>query len=171
MYEPGIVEAEQSAGCQRAGERAHYTGRVKSVCMQPTPHCGRNASAGFYRSDISSQHLGAGSAALAGDCEHGWQHADGQMNNAGHVRVVVIQPMAQDAVQKRCVALRKSTRKSNHGTLALSFRQCVRGLREVRSELFFAGGQCTTDCIEHQVPCSQAHGRGHLVKAHAADEA
>ena len=115
------------------------------------------------------------SAPLAPRCpasdKHRRQHADRQMNNAGHMRVVVVEPMAQHAVQQRCIALRQTLRHSDHRTLALPFRQRIRRPRISRGEFLLTRCQRAADGVEYQVARSQTHFDRDLVEAHAVGEA
>jgi hypothetical protein len=120
-----------------------------------------NARAGLDAGDVGQQHLGAAGAPFGGKRPHGGQHADGQVHHAGHVGVVVVQSVHQDAVEPGHVAQRQPLAEADHA--ASTHRVGERGDRrgQLQREVLLPRRECAAHGVEHQVQRPLLRGRRH----------
>ncbi len=171
--QPAGVEAEQAAAGERARERADHAGWVEALRVEAALRHARDARAGLHGGDIRGQQLGAAVPALAGQRQHRGQDADGEVHDAGHVRVVVVEAVHEHAVEQRRVAHRQPAVEADHRRAAAGMPAGERLHRvgAARGEVLAARGERTADGVEQQVAGAQADGGGHVLQPQAMHEA
>jgi hypothetical protein len=114
------VETQQPARRQGRCEHADDPRRVEADLMKSALRHRCNPCCRLDADHIGRHHVAAGGSDHRRRRQHSRKYARGWVNDARHVCVVEIEPVAEVAVEDRCVASRKACGKTDHRNAALA---------------------------------------------------
>ncbi len=97
-------KAHEPAGGERAAEDADHAGGVEADLVEGTARASADARRRFHADEVGRDHLAARGARHGGGREGGGQDAGGGVDDAGDMRVVIVEAVAEIAVHGRGVA-------------------------------------------------------------------
>ena len=145
-----LRQPQQSAGRKGAAERTHQSGRVEAERMKAALGHRGQASSRLDAKHKGGQHVAAAGMQGRPLREHGRQQTHRRMEHPGHMGIVVVEPMHEDAVDHDRVAHREPRVHAEHDGVAAAAEgagACQRGAREIEG----GGSETDADGIEHQV--------------------
>ena len=112
-----LRQAEQLSRCERGAEMGHNTGRMKARVMKTSLDRRTDSDGGLDADHIGGENIVPRRVELLADGKRGRQSHDARMHDARWMRVVVVQPVHEQAIGESGIARSEAALVSDHGAL------------------------------------------------------